>query len=365
MTGLDAPASGIRMSLGVSRPLPALLVLVALLALVLGGLWAGAESHGPPTSPGPGDAALYRRVVDDIRGGATYYQAAAQEQRRNGYPMRPFVVVRPPLLAVTMAVLPNELARSLALDALGLATVVAWGWRLARMGVGKLELAAGGILLATGVSVTFASSAYLFHETWAGLLIALSLALRRPERWAASLCIGLLAALTRELAAAYLLAMAALAWRDGCRREALAWLAALAAVAVALVAHAAAVEAQMFPGDRASQSWLNIGGWRFVLAAIRWNTVLLNAPRWAAAVVAPFALLGLAAWRGPLGERLALTVFGYVAAFVFVGRPENHYWGLLIAPLWPLGLVLAPTALATLCRSLSPHGPGLATLTSP
>jgi hypothetical protein len=40
-----------------------------------------------------------------------------------------------------------------------------------------------------------------------------------------------------------------------------------------------------------------------------------------------------------------LVVFGYVAAFIFVGRDNNSYWGLMIAPLWPLGLVTAWPAL--------------------
>jgi hypothetical protein len=173
--------------------------------------------------------------------------------------------------------------------------------------------------------------------------------------------IGLAAALTRELAAAYLLAMAVLAWRDGARRETIAWMGALAAFTLALAAHAAAVHAQILPGDPASQGWLRIGGWRFALATFHWNALLITAPAWVTAVLAPVALLGLAAWRDPLGERVALTVFGYVAAFIFVGRPENSYWGLLIAPLWPLSLLLGPRALLVLLRTAGPRAQRVAT----
>lgn len=363
MNAMDAPTDGLRVSLGTSRPGPALLVLAATLVLIVIGLWPTPEGRRPGPHHGGSDVVLYQRVIDDVRHGVPYYQAAAQEQRRHGYPMRPFVVVRPPLLAVTMAALPNDVARQILFDGLALATFAAWGWRLVGMGAQRLDLALGMALLGTGVAVTLPTTAYLFHETWAGLLIALSLALRRPERWVLSLVVGLIAALTRELAAAYLLAMAALALRDGCRREALGWIAALAVVAVALAAHAVAVDAQILPGDPASQGWLNIGGWRFVLAAIHWNIVLIGAPLWLGALAAPLALLGLLVWRDPLAERVALTVFGYVAAFVFVGRPENSYWGLLIAPLWPLGLLMAPRAILALWGNVRLRGAPAAALT--
>lgn len=68
------------------------------------------------------------------------------------------------------------------------------------------------------------------------------------------------------------------------------------------------------------------------------------------AVAAPLALLGLGAWRDPLGKRVALVVFGYIAAFLVVGRPENSYWGLLIAPIWPLGLLQASQVVAFVAR---------------
>ena len=100
-----------------------------------------------------------------------------------------------------------------------------------------------------------------------------------------------------------------------------------------------------------------------MLAAIHWNIVLIGAPLWLGAVAAPLALLGLLVWRDPLAERVALTVFGYVIAFVFVGRPENSYWGLLIAPLWPLGLLMAPRAIVSLSHNLRLNRPPTAALT--
>jgi hypothetical protein len=40
-----------------------------------------------------------------------------------------------------------------------------------------------------------------------------------------------------------------------------------------------------------------------------------------------------------------------VAGFCIVGRPDNDYWGLLLAPLWPLGLLQADRAAAGLWRA--------------
>ena len=44
-----------------------------------------------------------------------------------------------------------------------------------------------------------------------------------------------------------------------------------------------------------------------------------------------------AAWDGQLGRRVALILTGYFAMFMMAGRPDNWYWGFVIAPLIPLG----------------------------
>ena len=335
--------------LPLEKPLVRAAMILAVVAALAAGLWsAGDRAHAPKRPPPFSDAALYRGVIDQVRAGTPYYEAALTGQRAHHYPVKPFVAVRPPTLAWAMAALPGELARRVALGALALAALAAWALRRGPLDDSEARSAIAPALVATGIATAFTPLSYLFHEVWAGLFIALSLGLRRPDRWGASVAMGLAAALTRELAAAYLLAMAVCAWREGRRREALAWALALGLVAAALAVHATMVARQLVPGDLASQGWLKAGGWSFVLATLRWNAVFVVAPDWALALCAPFALLGLAMWRSPLGERVALTVLGYVAAFFFVGRPDNAYWGLLIAPLWPLGLALAPASLAAL-----------------
>jgi hypothetical protein len=191
----------------------------------------------------------------------------------------------------------------------------------------------------TGVMPAFGPPAYALHEVWAGLLIALSLALYRPQRWGASLAVALLAVGIRELAAPYLLVMAALAWHEGRRGEAAAWLAGIAALAIGLWLHAQSLAPLVLADDRTSPGWLALGGWHFVLRTLRMNLALLIAPEWLTAIAVPLGLLGLLTRRGLLGDRIALTVLGYCAAFLFIGRPSNFYWGFLLAPIWPLGLI--------------------------
>jgi hypothetical protein len=334
----------------------ALALIAALAGLILIGLAGGARPPAASRS-GPADLALYQRIIDDVRSGQSYYAAAVREQRAGAYPLRPFLAVRPPTLALALAALPSDAARRLSISFLALAVLLAWGWRFARLWRGPTQVAAALVVLCTGVAPSLAGPSYALHECWAGLLIALSLALRRPGRWIASLTVGLAAVSVRELAAPYLLVMAVLAWRDGKRGECAAWSAGLLAFLAGMAFHAAAVQPLLRPGDLASPGWIGLGGWPYLLTLLQWNAPLVAAPHWALAVVAPFAVLGLLARGGPLGDRLALTVLGYAAAFLIVGRPDNSYWGLVIAPLWPIGLIAAWPALGSLANRLAPRAP--------
>jgi hypothetical protein len=77
-------------------------------------------------------------------------------------------------------------------------------------------------------------------------------------------------------------------------------------------------------------------------------SLLLFLPLPAVALLVPLALLGWAGVRGATGERIALLLLGYAAGLMLVGRPDNFYWGILIAPLLPIGLAFAPRALLDL-----------------
>ena len=49
-----------------------------------------------------------------------------------------------------------------------------------------------------------------------------------------------------------------------------------------------------------------------------------------------------------------LIVWGYSLAFLFVGRSDNGYWGLIYGPLMSISLVFAPMALRALWRAARP-----------
>lgn len=294
------------------------------------------------------DVTLYKSVVQDMRDGQGYYQAAAAEQRRKGFPLRPFMTVRPPVLATLLAALPGgDVGGRVALGLLGGVALLLVLRRSATQMARPLPTI---LAAASGVLSCFIAPAAMMHEVWAGTLILISLMLYDPRRMLPSLLTGALAVAFRELAAPYLLVMAALAWRDGLWRQAMCWATALVVFGFGLWWHAQAVAAVQLPSDPASPGWLALGGWAFVLDALQMNAITLVSPSWLAACLAPFALFGLMCWRGDLADRVRLTVLGYCMAFLFVGRHDTRYWGLLIAPLWPLGLPGAWTVLRGMLR---------------
>jgi hypothetical protein len=145
--------------------------------------------------------------------------------------------------------------------------------------------------------------------------------------------------------------MAAFAVAERRRGEALAWGAALALLAAALAAHLALAARQHLPGDLVSPGWVRFGGWPFAVLAARRNILLAVLPAPAASLVLLAALLGLAgagsAWTG----RIAAVAGAFLLLFMAVGRPDNYYWGLMVAPLLAMGLPFAPAALVDLTRA--------------
>jgi hypothetical protein len=337
------------------RALPrraALAVLAGLLLLIGAGI-AGGVAHdrahrGPP---GHGDLELYLRVIDDVAKGQPYYAAVVAEQRTRHYPLKPAFTVRNPLLTVAMAALPNDAARTLSLRILAILVLAAWGLRLHLLFGRTAVVGAGMVLLACGLVAAMLGGLYAFHDIWAGALIALSLAARGERRWLASVLIGFLAVVLRDLSLLYLLAMGAVALVEGKRREALAWAVAIMAFLAVLGVHAHFVAEQLRPGDHRSPGWLAFGGWPFVLANAKFNALLVLDPPWVIATAVPLMLLGLAAWPGPLGARLAVICLAYNLLFLFFGRPDNSYWGVIITPLMALGPLMAPRGLFELARA--------------
>lgn len=297
------------------------------------------------------DLALYETIVEDMRHGSHYYDATAHELRaRPGYPLRPFVTFRLPLLATVQAALP--LAASLALLwILALATALVWSIRLAAVLPDRAPRVIAALLLAGGLVTYIQLPLIASHEIWAALLIAFSMAVRRPDRWIEAVALATIAMLIRETAALYVLVMGLLALIEGRRREALGWAASLAVLAAAVVAHAAAVGRVTGPLDTMSDGWNGLNGIWFFAITLKHATILEVFP---AGLILPAIALALFGWtvpRHPLALRMTLTLAAYGALIAIFARLNNFYWGLMVAPALLVGLVFVPDGLRDLVRS--------------
>ncbi|TGX50400.1 hypothetical protein E5A73_18495 [Sphingomonas gei] len=334
-----------RIALGVL----ALLLLACLTALTVPDPTAIAT--GPATSQSDQtDLMVYEKIVAGVKGGGDYYTVATDTLRAGGYPLRPFLTVRLPSLAVVQAALPDWAPAALLYLLAGYVGMV-WGLRLAEALPRALPRIAALLLLIGSMLAFLQADLVAFHEIWAGLLIALSLGLRRPGRWFEAVAFGLVAMLIRETAALYVLVMLAFAWRDGDRREALGWLAALLLFAVALAAHAYAVAGVTGPHDPASPGWSGLLGFGFFVKSISLATALQLLPISAAALIVGLALFGWAAWDDPLGLRMLALLAAYAALIGIFARSDTFYWALMIAPVFLTGLLFVPDGLRDLFRA--------------
>jgi hypothetical protein len=272
------------------------------------------------------------------------------------------VTVRLPTLAWLIAALGADWALHL-LRLLALVAIAALTLRMRAVLPSKPLWAAATMLAAAGMTLLTVPAMVYWHESWSALLLVLSLACRLQGRWGVSLLLGLVATLFRELALPYLAVMALLAWREGSRREALAWGAAAFLFLLALAAHAASLSGYLIDSDPASPGWARAGGWPLVLSFVHLSTLFAFLPLPLVAIFLPLALLGWAGIANGTFDRGAILMLGYALAFMLVGRPDNFYWGIMVAPLLPLGLAFAPRALRDLWSSArtARHG----SLTSP
>ena len=341
---LAAPSRYAGLSRGAARA-----VLAALLALMVGLtlLAMRMPSAAPMAVDAPTDIVLYQEIVDGVRHGGNYYQVAADALRSGHYPMRPFVTFRLPTLAVVQAALPAWVAAVL-LYALAAGTFVAWNGPLFAALPGRAARTAALALLVGGMMVHLQLPLMGFHEVWAGLLIALSLALRRRGHWVEAVAFALAAMLIRETAALYVVLMAAFALRDGERREAAGWGAALAVLAVAVAAHAHAVAQVVGPLDPSSPGWSGLLGPGFAVHTLAISSALAILPMGLAAPLVVLALAGWSAWGSPLASRTLAVLLAYTVLLALFARADTFYWGLMIAPTFLIGLVFVPDALRDL-----------------
>ncbi len=302
---------------------------------------------------GAGDIALFRANVDRVRAGEGYYASAQAELTARGYPTRSVFNWRLPTLAWGLGHLPSLAAGKVLLGVLALALMVVSFEVLAReQGHGLGRPIACAVLLSGPLMPCVLDDLVVSHELWAGVLIALSLGVYGLQRPYLGAALGLAALFVRELALPYCVLALGLAWWHGQRREAAMWLVGLVLWAGYLGLHAWQVQQWIPPDAKAhSTGWVQFGGVAFVLATAQMNAYLLLVPQWVTALWFVAAMVGLAAWSSPLGQRVGLTLCLFVVAFSIVGQEFNQYWGAMIAPLFCFGAVQFPAALRDLWRA--------------
>ena len=312
---------------------------LALIVLAVVLLLAMAAS---PVDPGP-VLARDTGLVERLRHGGGFYPIAADTLRSGGESLRPALAFPMPALPVIVAALPPIVVVAMMIL---LAAVVAMAWQARMLAVcdgatGQVVLL---VLLIAGLVPAGQPDLTAVPETWAGLLIALSLARRHPRRWMEAVGFGLAAALTAGVAALYLLVMAACAWREGYGREAAGWLGALLVLVVVLGFHLHGVAGVLHPLDMAAAM---TGGaeWSAGFASVAAATAALLLPVSAGAVLVLLATIGWTAWRDPLAIRAGGTVLA-VLMVLATGMPAMG--GLLVAPVALVGLVFIPDLLRDL-----------------
>lgn len=331
---------GRRGALGILAATAAVAVVLMLVALFAPASPTGA---GAADADG-GDIAMYARLVERLHAGEPYYDAARAELLAGNYGTRSVLNWRTPAYFGFLGLLPSLVWAQVTLAVLGLGAAALSFVLFRREGGLPFALLLVPFLV-LGLASVMVPPAVLLPEVPAGMLILLSAAAFALGRPGVGVAAGGAALFIRELAAPYALISAWLAWRDGRRREVVAWLVIFAAYAAYFGWHAMMVAGALGPEHRAyPDGWLQWGGPAFALATAAFNGAWTVMPLWVTALMLPVALLGLAAWRGAGSQRVAATVVTYLLLFAAFGKPFNYYWGAIYTPLLALGLPWAIAA---------------------
>ena len=295
------------------------------------------------------DQALYAHIADRMRAGDGYYHAAAEEHRTSGYPLKPFVTVRLPSLAMMHVALGATFMRILA-GLLAITATYCWYRRLHR-DAPIISPRIGAMLVFIGLVPLFWPKWLYTHDIWAGALIALAVATYRTKRpWPALACL-FLALFIRETVLPIIMLVAAFAvWRKRWHEVAVIGIGILIFTAV-MVIHAQAVAAIVRPDDIVSPGWAKAGGIATWLLFLQETSILRTVP-FLTPMIVPLCLLGLLGWRHPAGLFLFCMQAGYALIFMVIGRADNFYWGFLVTPTLLLGLAFLPAVLRDIISTL-------------
>lgn len=299
------------------------------------------------------DLLLYQKINARVGAGEEYYAVASDELRKGNYPLKPFVTFRQPTLAHIMGTLGPSLSFAL-LCLLTAATLFAWWRRLDGAFDDPGRRITGVMLVGAGAALVAQPQYAVMHELWAGLLMALALALRKQVHWGWVLAVAAIALFVRELALPFVLLFAAAALFEKNWRELAGWSALLITFAFLFYLHATHVAAAVRPEDPSSPGWLSIGGWHGFLQTMRLTSAIRVLPDALGNMLVILSIFGWLSWRTSTGLVGSLFLLGYGLIFMVLGRPDNFYWGLLVAPVLLLGLAFLPRAFGDLRASFAP-----------
>lgn len=300
------------------------------------------------------DLVLYGSIAARVATGESYYDAAAKELRAGVYPLKPFVTFRLPTLAYVNAYLGKTASFGLLSLILSAALWAFWK-RLDGAFLNPHRRVSAILLIISGALIVFEPKYAALHELWAGLLIALAVALRGSSRWYLTIITSCAALMIRELALPFIMLMAAFSLFERQWRDLTAWVIVLILFAIVMLAHAHNVAVVVKPDDLSSPGWVEVGGWHRFLAAMRLTSALRVFPEWLGNAGVILAFFGWMSWRSVTGLLGTLLLIGYAIIFMILGRPENFYWGLLVAPVLLVGWVFLPQAMRDLGEILLPR----------
>lgn len=295
------------------------------------------------------DGLLYKHVADRVGAGENYYSATVAEQRYHTFPLRPFISVRPPLFSYMVAFVP---IRALGLSLL-LACLIAW---TRFRGLNPWER------VAIGFAILFAGWHFYMlplwmHELWAGAFLTLSLAVYRPDRWWLAVVLATLAVMIRELALPFLFLGAAFALYQRRWNELVGWAAGIAVFAAYMAFHAYMVSRYVSPTDLKNTSYGALVGYQYALGLIGRQSLLRLLPDAVLQLVVALSIVGWLGLKNRTGLFAFLFLTGMVVLFAVGAKFWNYYWGLILYPLWAVGLVFVPRFVKLVVSSLIAAGP--------
>jgi hypothetical protein len=332
---------------------PALAVVVAVLALLAAATWSPESSPAPKlrtSAAQQSDLQLYRDIIAGVESGGDYYEVAARELRKGNYPLKPFFTFRLPTHATAYAAL-GERMTIVVIWTLAAALLLAW-WLKLRPILPRPLLVLFVALLAGGLGGLLQPVTGLFHESWAALLLALMIAVYRPERFWPAVILGGAALMIRELALPMILAMGGLALLARRWREAAAWTLVVVLFGIYMTLHAQWVSQVVLPSDPPSPGWTSANGLQFALKSLAKVTFGIRLPDAVAGGLLVLSLFGWASVKTGWALRATLLLAGYGAMLALFARADTFYWALIAAPLTFAGLAFVPKAVVDLAKAV-------------